>query len=63
MSSKQEAERNKNYPLLHSEPIILKNFLTNEKKQHSVKYDLTLTTRKTSDKKSEEKLIKYKCIK
>ena len=55
MSSKQEAEGNKKYPLLHSEAIVRKNLLTNERGEYSVKYDLTLTIRKTADKKPEEK--------
>ena len=55
MSTQQEKEGNKKYPLLHSEAITRKNLLTNEKGEYSVKYNLVLVIRRTADKKKEEK--------
>ena len=55
MSTQQEKEGNKKYPLLHSEAITRKNLLTNEKGEYSVKYNLVLVIRRTTDKKKEEK--------
>ena len=39
MSTQQEKEGNKKYPLLHTEAITRKNLLTNERGEYSVKYD------------------------